>query len=222
MSSVKPDLSQPELPAPHEKLLRAPTFAERYGWFKTILIVAIVVGLLDAGIYFFLRSDNDPHTLPVTPQETVSPTTDPTTSWETYTSKDGKFSLKYPKTYEFYDNVSVTPRNIQVVSSLLPNLNTDFRLTIAYKKAEEDLSFENLISQNKLCPNISPERGTPSILNGSERAQLYIDTPCGEYTQTVVYTRNKGIFYMITIESEAPFSNVKQYTDQVMATLKFL
>ena len=220
MSTVKPDLSQPELPAPHEKLLRAPTFAERYGWFKTILIVAFVVGLIDAGIYLFLRSDNDPHTLPI-PQATVAPTVNQTTNWETYTSKEGKFSIKYPKNYEFYDNLSVTPRNIQVVSSLLPNLNTDFRLTVAYKPAE-NLSFESLITENKLCPNITPERGTPSILNGSEKAKLYIDTPCGDYTQTVVYTRNNGIFYMITIESEAPFSNIKQYTDQVMATLKFL
>lgn len=222
MSSVKPDLNQPELPAPHEKLLRAPTFAERYGWVKTILLVALIVGLIDAGIYLFLRSDKEELTLPKTIPVTVTPAANPTQNWETYTSKEGKFTLKYPKNYEFYDNVLVTPRNVQVVSSLLPNVNTDFRLTIAYKPAPDTSSIQELIAQNKPCPNIAPDRGTPSILNGTEKAELYIDTPCGENTQTVVYTRNNGMFYIITIETEGSFHHVKNYTDQILATLKFL
>jgi hypothetical protein len=54
MDKAKPNLDQPELPAPHEKLLRAPTFAEKYGGYKLIIIGFLIVGLIAAGVYLLM------------------------------------------------------------------------------------------------------------------------------------------------------------------------
>jgi hypothetical protein len=73
-----------------------------------IILVLIVVGLsAGAGVYFFKQQKKD-DTQPANttsqtqtdtkPAETKA-TPDPTADWVSYTSAEGKFSLKYPKTW---------------------------------------------------------------------------------------------------------------------------
>lgn len=223
MSTNKLDLSQPELPPPNEKLLRAPTFFEKYSWLKSVFIVAIIVILVDVGIYLMLRSDKEDLSLP--PQTVIAPTTQPiantTTSWQTYVSPGGNFLFKYPAGSLIKENTTTMPYSVQLVSASVPNENTAFKLTISYKTISPNQPLENLIAQNKLCPDISPEKGTPSLINGEKRAQLYIDAPCGTFTKTVIYTINNNTFYMISIDTQAKYEAIKTFTDQILSTLQF-
>lgn len=220
MDTAKPDLSQPELPPPEEKLLRAPTFFEKYGWAKTIIVIAIIVALIDIGIYYIINSDKKEFTSRqnvsyVTP----STTPDPTSSWKTYINQKGGFSFKYPSNYVVKENLTSVPQNIQLSSE---GLLQNFQLTITYKPILATQTLDTLIAQNPLCPSILPANGTPSVINGEQPAQVYIDTPCGSLTKTVVYTTNNTIFYIMTIETQSTYEEVKKYTDQILATLQFL
>ena len=53
MKEISPS-KEKDLPAPDEKLLRAPTFIEKYGRVKLTIIVALLVAIVDLLIYLFL------------------------------------------------------------------------------------------------------------------------------------------------------------------------
>lgn len=222
MPANKPDLSQPELPPPNEKLLRAPTFFEKYGWLRSVLIVAIIVILVDIGIYLMLHADKSELELP--PQTVIAPTTkpitDPTANWSTYVSPAGNFQFKYPAGTVINENTTNMPY-VQLVAANVPNTNTEVQLTVSYKTITPNQTLPQLITQNKLCPDIVPDKGTPSVINGEKPAQLYIDAPCGTLTKTVIYTINNNMFYIITIDTPAKYEEVKVFTDQILSTLKF-
>lgn len=56
MNETKPNLTQPELPKPEEKLLRAPTFEEKHVWINKILFVALI--LLCSALAYLLMQGN--------------------------------------------------------------------------------------------------------------------------------------------------------------------
>lgn len=217
-------LKEAELPAPHEKLLRAPRFAEKYGWIKWFIIGVAVVGVLDFGILKLLNTDNNKQLPPpamqqaMIPHPTTLPTGDPARNWNPYTSALGKFTFKYPDGYTLTENASAN--SVQLASNNLPD-NTDFTLTIYFKPIVGEAILPNLVAQNPVCPKISSAKPTQSVINGERPAQLYVDTSCGTQPTSVIYTINQNMFYIMTIQSKAPFMNVKPYTDQILTTLKF-
>ena len=95
-------LKQAELPAPHKKLLRAPTMFEKYGWLKWFFIVVVIVGVMDYGIIKVLSTDNTNETASPAQNTAVQPsitplvTSDPTSNWNLYNNPGGKFCFKYP------------------------------------------------------------------------------------------------------------------------------
>ncbi len=200
-----------DLPSQDEKLLKKPSFIERVGWGRIIFIILLI--LVAAGILSYF----------ITPREPAQPTQKPSgmiqkPDWLTYTDNIGDFTLQYPKAY----TVSKTGMtSVQVLSPTIPAINTNFRLGIKYKSFIASQTMNELITKNKPCSGITPQGGTHSTLNGKIDAQVYLDTPCGKVTSTVVYTLHKGKLYVITVDSQAKFSEVKPYIDPIIATFEF-
>ena len=216
METTQTDKTPLELPQPEEKLLRAPTFLEKYAWIKPVSILAILIItiILSANL---LQVDNPtPRTNSTNPS---SSTTNTYAGWKTYVSNEGKYSLKYPPAYTLSENTS--PNTTQIYSNIIPEVNTSFKFIISYKPTNNQ-TLQQLINENKICSDITFTKGTPSVINGSKEAQIYLDTPCGSSPTTVVYTINNDTLYIITVETQSKFSEIKQYTDQIFSSLKFL
>lgn len=213
MQADQPKTPSQELPPPEEKLLRAPTFFEKYAWIKPVSILAILIGtiILSASL---LRTND------ATISKNPSPSAINTYSgWKTYVSNEGKYSLKYPPAYILSENPS--SNTTQIYSDIIPGTNTNFNFIISYKPTNNQ-TLQQLINENKICSDISPVEGMPSVINGSKEAQIYLDTPCGSSPTTVVYTINNDTFYIISVETQSKFSEIKQYTDRIFSSLKFL
>ena len=73
-----PDLTQPEIPAPQEKLLRAPTFSEKYGWVSKLIIVVLVVAIVNLGIYLLMNWGNNNNQSNIQPTIILAPSQMPT------------------------------------------------------------------------------------------------------------------------------------------------
>lgn len=208
-------LNEPELPPPHEKLLRPPTFFEKYGWFKWFFIVLIVVGMIDFGILKFLKAESDNEMPSPVHMNVAAPSRNAEQHWKTYTSSEGKFSFKYPMNYSIAENPK--ENNVQISSPELPK-GQGFKISIYFKPVGKDTSIQKLIDENPVCPRRPSDKPLTSIINGQQLAQLYQDTACGT---SVIYTTNNNILYIMIIQTKAPFSTIKSRTDQIFSTLKF-
>lgn len=78
MENKQPDLTQPEIPAPQEKLLRAPTFSEKYGWVSKLIIVVLVVAIVNLGIYLLMNWGSNNNQSTIQPTIIIAPTQIPT------------------------------------------------------------------------------------------------------------------------------------------------
>lgn len=223
----KEEKSPLELPEPEEKLLRSPTFFEKYGWVKPVSIIIVLLTTIILSVLYLLGTDDLDSDKTSMQPEIISQAPSPTAminayaGWKTYVSTEGLYSIKYPADYTLYENISGSPNTSQIYSNVLPNINTNFRLTITHKSTNTQ-TLQQLINENKICAGITTSEGTPSIINGEKLAQIYVDTPCGSYPTTVVYTLNNGILYIISIETQSKYDQIKEYTDQILTTLKFL
>lgn len=93
-----------ELPAPHEKLLRSPTFWEKQRkaakWLALGSILIFILILLTASI-LLLRTPKNPTILPQpTPISTIPTKTsipsNPVANWQTYKNEEYGFEIKFP------------------------------------------------------------------------------------------------------------------------------
>lgn len=224
MDKGKVDLTIPELPKPDEKLLRAPTFFEKYHWAKLLILCGLLLLILISAVSYVRQSEEKTSTTPSTvPTQTiyVSPTVDVTANWIQYNNKLAKFQLKYPSDYTLNEYVPTDAQSVQLLSPVLPQINTNFRLTISYKNIVSTQTLPDLIEQYKLCPSISGQEGVPSLINGAAPARIYFDTPCGQYLTTVVYTIQGDMLYIITVDSQASYTKIQKYVDQIISTLTF-
>lgn len=221
MEPAQTDKKPLELPQTEEKLLRAPTFFEKYAWVKPVSILTILICTIILSAYLLQTNNPTPNTLSTNPSPTKPNTRffPVSKEWKTYTSNEGKYSLKYPPAYTLSENTS--SNTTQLYSNIIPGTNTNFKFIISYKPTNNQ-TLQQLINENKICSDISPVKGAPSVINGSKKAQIYLDTPCGSYPTTVVYTINNETLYIISIETQNKFSEIKQYTDQIFSSLKFL
>lgn len=220
MEPQKIEIKEPlKLSEPAEKLLRAPTFFEKYAWLKPISILTILIITIILSTYLLQAKNPGPDCcLRKTPSPNII-RTNRDTGLKTYTSTEGKYSLKYPIAYTLSDNTS--SNTAQIYSNIIPETNTNFRMTISFKPTNNQ-TLQQLINENKICPDIPLAKGTQSVINGNKAAQIYLDTPCGTYPTTIVYTINNQTLYIISIETLSKFNEIKQYTDQIFSTLKFL
>lgn len=75
---------------------------------KQITILSIAVSILFVLVLFLLYlnihkspTSTSTTTIGIVPTETVSPTTDPTADWKTYTNNNFEFSFKYPSNFSY-------------------------------------------------------------------------------------------------------------------------
>src|SRR5579875_3176080 len=122
-----------ELPEPNEKLLRQPTFLEKYGWLKTVLIIILLIICIDEVIYIFL------HKTQPAANYVVHPTISPTRNWKTYTDTAGKFTIQYPANYVLTTENATSTATVQLQSGIIPSLHTPFALRIQYKPVSKQL-----------------------------------------------------------------------------------
>ena len=196
-----------ELPSPGEKLPQKSMIGGGRIIFIILLLILIVGSLL------YTRTTKKPVETTQTPS--VAPMRP---DWIAYKDKIGDFIIQYPQSY----TVSKTGMtSVQVASPTIPEINTDFRLGIKYKSVIPSQTMNELITSNKPCVAIKPQGGTHLTLNGKIEAQIYMDTPCGKQTSTVVYTVHKDKLYIITVDSQAKFSELKPYVDPIIETLQF-
>ena len=218
------ELSPPDemkLPKSDEKLLRAPTFVEKYPWLKTALLAIIVVMLIDIGVYSLLQSDA-PSKMAAQLDSNQSThishmlTADLTAGWRTYTNTEGKFSLKYPQGYTVSSYT-----NPVTVSSNIYQAGNNYVMHLSYQPISPSQSLKTLIDRNKVCPVISSSKGIPSTINGALSARIYIDISCGQAVQTIIYAKSVSRFYIFTIVYSKKFSDVKTSVDDLLATIHF-
>jgi len=216
----------------HEKLLRSPTLNEKYIWLKPLIIsILIIILLLIAGfivrqnLNYFAGPENNnlnilaPTTTPNPPKATISNNID---NWLTYVSAEGKYSIKYPKEFEF-DNISASPNTVFIKSPILKDVNANFTMSISYKKIPLTKSLEELIDENPACETINYLDGIQGIVNDDDEAIIFVEVPCGEYLgQTIIYTRNEDTLYVISVDSRAGFNQIKSYVDKIVSTMTFL
>lgn len=208
----KLDVNHPtELPSPKEKLLREPSFTEKFGRGRILFIILLLLAAL--GFLFYSLTVKEKTQTQAPRSNTIHP------DWLLYTDRIGQFTLQYPKSYTISKSGLTA---VQILSPMISELNTNFSIGIQYKNVLPNQTLDQLITDNKTCPTILPQNGTPSTINGTAAAQLYPDTPCGQSTSTVVYTLNNDMLYIITVNSQAKFSEVKPYFDPIIATLKFM
>lgn len=142
------------------------------------------------------------------------------TNWKTYRSVNGNFSLKYPQEYQAYENqvVSVdgmkvaSPDTFQIVSTDIPNLNTNFTLTIKYINGT-DLSLA-------LAPCLKTMTSETFTL-GKIQGTIYKDSPCGPFGSTVVLFSHNDLIYTVSTETHVLYKEISNYVDQILSTFRF-
>lgn len=148
------------------------------------IIIGIVLFLLVAGsvagFYVFKQQSLKsikPTPSPVVQKQIPTPTSDPTASWKTYTSNDGKFSFKYPQNLFLKENVkdylvltktADAPGNLSEISidARLTGIYSEYNSAIeSVKKSLTDIStkdFSNgIVIKGKMGPGMG--EGTPTI-----------------------------------------------------------
>ncbi len=202
-------------------------------FFALILIVLTV-----SATYFVLQSRQIPqtpaqliviptHILSNQPYPSVS-NSDETANWKTYTNIDYKFSLKYPNSYKLYENEEVSvdnvrtpkPNVVSIVSNTIPTINSNFVMTISTKNSRYS-NIDDEVNNNDWCNYITSQKGKSIFLNNL-KALLFENTPCGSFGSTVIYTFKNNVVYLIKIESPASYSSIKEVTDSILSTFKFL
>src|SRR3990167_159116 len=103
-----------------------------------LLAIGLIVGTGIVFAYFQFKSNPTPQPQPVTttsspvPVTNSTPSTDDTANWKTYTSQEGKYSVKYPDSVKIYVNEKMSVDGVKVpvkdtialVSDELPHLKT--------------------------------------------------------------------------------------------------
>jgi len=155
--------------------------------------------------------------------------TDETANWKTYTSQGGKYSVKYSSNIKIYENekfsvdgVKIPLKNTTVLlSDALPDLNTNYQMSINYNLLKENTSRKEFIDNYSSCEEIKFEKGKVFSI-GEKEALIFEDTPCGAYGMTAIYSVSNGLGYIIQIETNARYKDIKKYTDPIFSTFKFL
>ena len=219
----------------------------RRGFAPILIIVPIVsvLGIVAMFLYFQLKPKSAPQPQPTVIQSTPTDLSsdlsakdsssvetqvleDETANWKTYTSQEGKYSVKYPDSVKIYVNEKMSVDGVKVpvkdtialVSDELPHLKTNYQLSINHKIASE-ANLKDFVDKNSLCAEIQSGKAKTFILNG-QQASIFENTPCGPYGMTAIYVLHNGVGYIIEIETQASYSAISKFTDQILSTFQFI
>ncbi|MDA1317275.1 MAG: hypothetical protein O3B87_04600 [bacterium] len=150
--------------------------------------------------------------------------------WKKYVNEDAGYSFSYPQTYEIHQSVATSTdgvkiksenRAVQIVSPNLPEVQTNYRLTIIHSQVENTDSLENMINTNNWCSQISMNVTEPYILAGA-KGFIVKDSPCGQYGSTVIYVLHEQTLYFLKIESGTNYKQILSEIDQILSTFEFV
>lgn len=208
---------------------------------KLIIILGITVALFAFGVGGYFLGANKNQTTPQSQQTTASPTvTQPsptnnpisvedsaTSTWETYISQEGNYSFKYPANVKVYVNEKFSVDGVKIplkdtvvlLSEVLLGLNTNYQMSINHKLTDSG-SLNDFVDKNSSCTSVESSKGKVYNLGGKQ-SLIFEDTPCGPYGMTSIYSLNRGLGYIIKIETHAGYSDIKKYTEEILSTFKF-
>lgn len=204
--------------------------------FSQIILVSIIALILGATVMFvYQKYSVKPPTNPEQASEITNGTSSPTistsptetTTGTTFTSKDGKYSVKYPSNVKMYINEKMSADGVKTpvkdttvfVSDEPPQLKTNYQLSIKHKVPSEG-SLEDFVNNNSSCAQVRSEDAKAFTLGG-QQASIFKNTPCGLSGVTVIYAVNNGVGYIIEIDTIASYADVSKYTDQILSTFTF-
>jgi len=240
-STANPPVENPVQPPP---FITPPTSKSFLSNKILLLIVIIIILIAVGGKYLALNSKpkpepvvskvtptSGPTPLPsITSVKESSPTASPideTANWKTYTSQEGKYSIRYPDSVKIYVNEKFSVDGVKIpvvdttmfVSDELPQLKTNYQMSINHK-ITGSVSLKDFIDKNSPCQEIQSSKGKTFILDGRQ-ASIFENVPCGPYGMTVIYALNNGIGYIIQIETHVSYNDISKFTNQILSTLKF-
>lgn len=208
---------------------------------KLIILLGIIIALFAFGVGGYFLGANKNQTTPQSRQVTVSPTISQpsptntpisvedsaTSTWKTYTSQEGNYSFKYPANVKVYVNEKFSVDGVKIplkdtvvlLSEVLPGLNTNYQMSINHKLTNSS-SLNDFVDKNSSCTSIESIKGKVYNLGGKQ-SLIFEDTPCGPYGMSSIYSLNRGLGYIIEIETRAGYSDIKKYTDEILSTFKF-
>ena len=190
----------------------------------------ILIPVVFAATYINLTQNNktgETSNIPIpSPTQSPSPISDTTAIWKTYTNTAAKYSLKYPSDYTLNEGkvagvdgvVSKAPTFIQLISSPIPNTSGNFAITINYLATSANL--DDFVDKNSNCVDIKAVKGKPYILDGTN-SSIFVNSPCGPWGSTEIYTIKNGLGYIIKIEGTVSEAEMKPYYEQILSTFRF-
>ena len=196
---------------------------------QKLLLFGVIILVFVGGSYVLGTKNSQPaqiNTEPISISPTAvssNDTSSETSNWKTYTNVDSGYSFKYPDDYQVMknqkksvDGVTVsTPNTTTILSSVLPNLNTNIQISIHYENQLNNLSGDEVAKKFGLSTN-----AIAYSINGKS-GFIFVDTPLGPYGSTIIYVITNNKSYTFTIESNASYAQYKQYLDQILSTFKF-
>lgn len=209
------------LPAPDEKLLRAPTFFEKY---KKYLILGLILFII-AFLFSFYKSVNKntqpgQQTIILAPTQQVEITKALNTNWKTYTTNFGRYFFQYPPDWRIIrneNNVIELGRNTRSCPDG-DNTNECKTPTIIHIIYNENKSDGQLIDYLK---KIYGERNYQSItLNDKEGLNFDIILNRTDQVKEV-FVKNKSYIYNISWIKNADNQITQDQFDKFLSTFKF-
>ncbi len=166
VNQVLPDLVPPVQPPPPKTLP-----------LKWILIIALLAGIVLAGIFLIFKSQSGKQSPQLTPQSSIqpvissTPTPDETANWKTYTNNKLGFSVKYPSQTKIIEGGKYSVDGVFVKN---PNL-TSFNVNITDQESKES-GFGNMqlsisVEENKNSKTLDSLRQEFSGQNPDEDIQ---------------------------------------------------
>lgn len=214
------------LPAPDEKLLRAPTFLEKHSLLRISIAAVILIAIVTAGVMFapsrFVnREENKNINILVTPVQEDAVSYEQDISLMSYKSAEGMYSIDYPNNYNL-DIKNDGKGTIQL--STEDRSGSYFRLLIEPVKLQGKFTLDQVIKNNPVCGQGSTQNAIGSMINNSIPAKIYTNLDCLAQGKTLIraVTDVDGGTMMYTFIIDSPFTldEFKGQLDELISTFK--
>jgi hypothetical protein len=194
---------------------------------KGFILALVIVGLLDWGALTVLHSENNqklvPPTEPTTTQTKISPTTDPTADWKTYTNSTYNFSAKYPSQLSFEEEGFTNNAPVR-------GLNNTFTVIFKNKTKEKLDSFASIIMIRVFKKDVPISDVVNNYFGelSNDWKDITIGNTLGKTTTTldksgtVAYITKGDYIYYFHIRKIASDDSITELTfSQILSTFKF-
>ncbi len=181
------------------------------------LVVLILAGLLTSCAGIKTRAESiDPTPMPTGVTVTEQPVEQ---SRQLYQNEDGKFSLQYPVTANFYENqqksvdgvLSAADHTIAIQDTSIDGSV----LNLTFFSLPKGTVLADFVRLENDCLELSSLAGESFSLQGHE-ALLFSDTNCGPYGTTYRYTIAGSMGYRFTIESHENYLAAAPFVDPII------